>query len=786
MFRENTKYKSSYMPDTDKNPADKDRKYHMEMLQGMYGSYLRGGTGISMSDRGNIAVNRSYGRGEHNTDHIKTFLTGGKKFPNDGTFSSFTQSNDKTIVELSSKAWENVDWTPISPMPKIKAIVSRLADIDYEVGADAIDPLSRDREMDKKAHALFFSRYQGFLKRFAANAGIDINEPEFIPESEEEMDMHMAEEGFKEVNAMYQEIAIDYSFKTSEYDEIRAQHIDDIFENGVIALRVDKDPNSGRFYVVYVDIENSFVQASKHADFRDSEYAGEFDSISISQMISYGASRKDVLSAVKYYSGWRGNIEVDGDIGYQDLTTRHNNMKVCVVRGAWIDNDVYRYKNYTTRYGAKRMVEQTDDWDKVYDLPNKKTSETRGRVVRQGCWVLGTDFCYGYGKISNQPREDDRDVLLPYRFYKLRQRAMVPQCIPFIDRLQVGWSKLQNAFIVAMNSGHAVNVSMLQNLSYGQDKIDWYDALKVMRGTGVLPYSQSLSGRYEGGNPSPITPIQGGVGEMMQESLTFMELNMNNIHNYTGLNPLQLAEQTDPNTPVRTSQMMMNATNDVLKPFLRAGFKVKQDGAKVINAMLATCSEDKGYMKRAYGGILSEAAIITLGQAKKRGAKYGLILRVRPNDEEKSMLLEMANLAMQAQLITPDVNMYIREKVMEGSNLRRMRKWMAYKIEKERERKHAEQMQLVREQSQGNQQHEAMKQQTIQMEAQLKTQGAVQELDHKAQKDKELEYERRLTALMSKAMESEQNREQLLNEAREYAKQERDVQDVGADTPTAG
>jgi hypothetical protein len=287
-----------------------------------------------------------------------------------------------------------------------------------------------------------------------------------------------------------------------------------------------------------------------------------------------------------------------------------------------------------------------------------------------------------------------------------------------------------------------------------------------MRGVGVLPYSQSFSGRYEGGAVTPITPIQGGVGQMLAECVQSMELNMNNIHSFTGLNPLQLAEQPNADTQVRTAQMMQNATNDVLKPFVRAGFKVKQDGAKILNAMLSTCVEDKAYMKRAYGGVLSEAAIETLAMAKKNGAKYGMNLRVRPTDDEKRSLIEMANVAMQSELITPDMNMYVKEKVLEGANIKRIRKWLSYKIEKERQRKHQEQLQVVKQQTDGNQQLEQMKQQTIQMEHQMKYQGEGMLVQGKADADMKLELERRLTEIMKKAMEDEKYRDIILNQAR--------------------
>ena len=790
MVKYDEKLKDCYLPDVETvNPYLKEEAaYALEVLQGLYGAYARGGTGISYGDRDSIITNRKYGKGDHDTEQVKGHLVG-SKYPGGGMESMFSQSQSNSLNSLFTKAWDNVDWRPISPMPKIKAIVSKIADIDYDISCDAIDPLSKNKELDKKAYMMFFAREQEFIKRYSDNAGIPVDEPEYVPESDEELETFMAEDGFKAIEAMHQEILLQYSFEAGAYDEIKPEHVSDLVDNGIIALKITKDPNSGRFYPEYVDIANAFVQSSKHSDFRDSEYGGVFDTITISQMISFGASPEDVEGAMSYYSGWGGNATVDDDVTYTKRSARHNNMRVCVMKAAWIDNDIYRYKNYTNRYGRDRMKEQKgDEWGEIYDSPNRKTSEMRGRVVREGCWVVGTKFVYGYGKISNQPREDDRDVLLPYRFYKMKQKSMVSQCRPFLDGIQIGWSKLQNAFITAMNSGYALNVSMLQNLSYGQEKIDWLDAIKVMRGTGVMPYSLSLSGKYEGGGVTPLSPIEGGLGKMLEESASMMEMNMNNIHIYTGLNPLDLAEQADPNMPVRTAQMMASATNDVLKPFIRAGFAIKKDAGRVLNNMLVTCVQDKTYMQRAYGGILSEAAIDVLGMAKKHNAKYGLILRVRPTDEDKRAIIEMANAATELGHVTPDVNLYVKEKILEGANLKRIRKWLSYKIEKERQRKYFEQTQLAEKQSEGNILYEQEKQKTMQAEAQLDMQKQQSLEMIKLEAARVLEVERRLTEIMKGAMQSEELREQILNEAKEYKedvdREEQDVRD--ADAPDEG
>lgn len=776
------------------NPADKNSpEYYRDVLMGFYSAYIRGTTGISYNDVGVFSENRAYGMGKHNTDEVKTFLTGKTQYPTDGVLSTFSTNQRKSIVDMARKAWDNIDWSPISPMPKIKAINSKLTDIDYDVIADPIDPFSRERDLDKKSYAMFFADFQDFLRRFADNAGIPLDEPDFVPASPEEMEMYIASEGFKTTESMDLEMLMKYTFEFSDYQEISRQHNDDIQDFGIKAMKVVKDPNSGRFYVDYVDPAEAFVQASKYNDYRDSEYAGEFTSVTVSKLRAYGATDRQLKAAMKYYSGWNGNIEVSDEfdnLAINRLEDDYFNMKVCVISGAWIDCDKEYRKNYTDNRGNKRTVPQSgDEWGKVYNNPNRKTTTHNVRVVRQGNWVVGTDFVYGYGKMTNQPREEDRNVMLPYVFYRLPYTPIVEACKPFIRGLQTGWAKLQNALVVAMNSGYAINISMLNNLTHGKDKIDWYDAVKLMRGMGVLPFSQSFTGRYEGGAVTPVTPIQGGIGEMLKDAISIMELNMNNIYTFTGMNPLQMAEQTDPNMPVRTSQMMLNAANDVLKPYVRASFKIKQSSARIINAMLATAMGDEGYMNRAYGGVLGKAAVKRLALSKKTGAEFGINLRVRPTDEEKQRLFNAADMALQAQLIDVAIHNYIVEHVAAGANLKRMRMYLSYMIQKEKERKAQEQKDIIKSQSEGVIQQRQVEMQAEQAKSQFKAQGeiAVEREKQKLEieKNKKLEVEKRVTAIMSEMAKDETQRENLLKIAQNEAAISTTDEGAGTASPDA-
>jgi len=768
-------YEDYRIPDVENlNPEEKKAMgYFVSVAQGIYSAYLRDAASVGVGASDNIHLNRQYGEGWVDVDKVKGWLVGEEKYPSSGVISQMTQRVEKTWQKKLMQGVDSLSWEPVSIAPKLKAAISRLVDIDYDISADPVDFMSRDEEMDRKSHAMVWKEYGDFIREFALSTGTPVEEPEFIPSSLEELEVYAENDGFKPAYCADIETLIKYTFEFSDYEDIHERHLNDLIDNGYIGMRVTRDPNSLRPYLEYIAPDDGGVQAVSNDDYKKSEYGWHYTLETVSSLLSYGVDKKLLKGVAQKYNGWHTNPKLSEE--EFDDTTRWMNFKVSVMHFAFIDCDLEYRKTYVTKNGKKRVKPQVKDWGKVYDTPNLKTYTVKSRVAREGSWVVGTEICYNYGVISNQAREDDRDVRIPYIFFKLPYTSIMERIRPFIDDFYFGLKKLENAMVMAMNDGVAINVAMLTHLKTGEGKsVPWMDTIKFLRSMNVLPYFQSPTGKYEGGAINPVQKISGGIATAIQDYIGIMDHALRMIHEVTGINPFSMGANPTSQTQVTTAQMMMNATSDILRPMIRAGFKMKERSSEVLNLMIHTFCDDAGYMKKAYGGILSENSIRRISIAKHNGMRMGISLRVRPNDAEKQDILQAANTALEAGFIDMPMKIYITAQLMAGANLKRLALKLSYEIKKSKERQAYEQQQAIRAQSEGNIQHEQAKQQTMLMEKKLqaemessitkaKTEGELLVVKEKGKEERKTV----ITKILEQAMADEELRQQIINEIKE-------------------
>jgi len=643
-------------------------------------------------------------------------------------------------------------------------------DIDYDVSADAIDFMSREKELDEQSLAMVWKDYGEFIRGYAQSTGVPMEEPEFIPSSIEELEVFVENDGYKPAYCADVEQLVKYTFEFSDFDDIREKHISDLVDNGYVGMRITKDPNSKRPYVEYISPEDGGCQAVSNNDYKNAEYGWHYTLETVSKLLSYGVD-KDLLQGVaQSYNGWHTNATLKTE-EFKD-SSRWMNFKVSVMHFAFIDCDLEYRKTYVSKNGKTRVESQVKDWGKVYKSNNLKTYTVKGRVAREASWVVGTKVAYWFGTISNQAREDDRDVHIPYIFYRQPYTSIMERIRPFIDDFYFGLKKLENAMVMAMNDGIAINVAMLTHLKTDEGKpVPWMQTIKYLRSLNVLPFFQSPTGKYEGGSISPIQKIQGGIETAIRDYIGIMDHALRMMHEVTGINPFSLGANPTSDTQVSTAQMMMEATSDILRPMIRSVFRMKERSAKVINLMVHSFCDDEAYMKKAYGGILGENSIRRLSIAKKDGARMGVKLKVRPNDIEKQDIQQAANMALEAGFIDMSMKIYITAQLMAGSNLKRLAIKLGYEIKKKKEFDAYEQQQTMKAQSEGNIQHEQAKQETMMLEQKIIAEKEVSVNAAKIEgelmvvREKGIEERKNIiTKILEQAMADDRVKEQIINE----------------------
>jgi hypothetical protein len=661
-----------------------------------------------------------YGRGDIDVDEMKSFVKGGEKSL---ARTPYVQTNGKTFDELQAKAWDNLDWSPVSPMPRINKIIEKAADIfSADIRVYPSDPFSKSKEEQDKANAYVRMEDFNFQREYSRRAGLPIDETQYVPDNIDQLNLFAQNGGFKQAHARALENLLKGVDKASDYEEIQKDHIRDLKDFAMCGMKAEFDQMSGRIFYKYLSPKLSVIQRSRYNDFRDATFAGDYEAVNLSDLAVYGFNEEQRGQIAKSYCGIYDNAALDM---WDDVNTKNSfgsyvwdSFKVCVSHWCWKDTDREYRKEYTTPFGEKRIA--AEKWGKQIGVKaNKKVSAVSKTTLREASWVVGTDFVYNYGIAANIPRTDNRDVTLPYKFYRLNDESITSQIMPMIKGYFMAWMRLQNDIATAMPDFWSVNLHMIQNVKLGGAIISPPEIMKMVKRSKLMPYNYSMTGKYEGGAGQPMTKVQGDTVERIDGRLKEMNTFLYKIFELTGISPGDLTQNIETATEAKQAYA---STNDALVSIAKAFNNVKLNTAKTIEMRLQSAMLIPDYLKKAYGDILSDYDMEVLNIAKNNNARYGMDLSIRPSDVEIAKMENAASVAMQGGLIEYPVWLYVNEMLANKINLSWIRIYVSYMIGKKKEADSIAQQNAIKSQSEGNIQLEQVKQQAEQQSAQLKAQ----------------------------------------------------------------
>lgn len=682
--------KNFSFPNRDVSREEKGtEEYALGVAKAIYHLHVRNRTGISYTYSTIFDELRKYGRGIQDTDKYKNYLSGANidsedqaVTPMDG---SWTQNRT-----YERKGWMNIFWEIVSPANKIRNMIQGiLEDIDYTVMADAIDADSGAEEEDKKWR--LWATTRSYLKRnldaMRTKAGIPVEQPDFIPETIDELEMYEAAGGFKQAYAMALEKLIKHTDDVSDWSELKKKIMDDMIDLNTCAVKADYSDDEKKVRWRYVDPQDLVIQYSKYEDFRDSEYAGEFKDITIAELRrnlqKEGLTEKQIADIAFQYSGYRGNPNTNEWRDYDNMTSnysyKYDHFKTCVFPFEWIDHDEEKKIRYKSRFGKTRWLPYTEG----QKLGNReKLVKTSKKVLYEGTWVVGTEHTYGCGPVYYQPKPTPRRVELTYKPYKGQGKSLMGSLMPIFDNIQIGWLKYQNALATVFEEGYAVDMRLLRNISDGDKKFSAQKAIKMWKETGILPYMSTPVGQfYRGGNVVPVHKLPGGMGESLNQAIARLQIQMKLIEEITGLSAVSLGSAPDPNAPVGTTERSLQATNNALKPIISSIFRIKGQLGVITGTRIQQLLKYDKESRKQYAKVVGDQDVQTIIMARDTGAEYGFKLEARPTKQEQIQMLRAAEIAMApGRNGQPGIHyadfMYITERLMAGALLKELRLYL--------------------------------------------------------------------------------------------------------------
>lgn len=648
-------------PADDVSPETKlTPEWCMQFASAIYYLYSNNLCSVNYGNLTQLQRLRAYGNGAQNPNIYMDILdpkeqvTSGSGVP--------SEQGPGASTSMQRKGYMNINWSILQIAPKFKNYVLGVAEeIEHDVFADGVDEKSSQVKQMEKWRLWTEMKFGQQLGQLAQSAGIQMERPDYVPETAQELEMYSEMGGFKLKSEIAIEAAINYTLDISLYKELKRKCITDLFELGMCGTKDYLDPDTQKVMVRYVNPARGVFPYSYENDFKKMPFAGEFVTYTISDLRSMNKpdgsgplfTDEELYNIAQQYVGLLGNpMTTLAPYQYQQnyVLYEWNRFNVTVLDCEYISDD-YKYTTTVINEDGTKEV-KASKFGKVRNSETKKTAKTKTKMVYKCKWIVGTDFCWDYGHQFDIPRPTPSECRVSYHFVKTEGPSMTQMMIGPLDQFQLAYLRLQNAIATAAPNGLAIDVGSLSNVNIGgsQGKLSPLQLIKLRNQTGTLLYSATTHRSYmpTQNNYKPIQELAGGAGQAITDCIQLMDHSLQLIQDITGINRIASAQNPTGEDLVGVSQIALQSTATVLKPLFSQYLSMKQRMAMNVALRVQLLVRDKRYAD-GYNLALGNFIVKTLDIGSDvNNAMFNIIIRVRPSAEEKAKINEAATISMQA------------------------------------------------------------------------------------------------------------------------------------------
>ena len=580
------------------------------------------------------------------------YLTNWNNFHQLRLYARGEQSVQKYKDELSINgdlSYLNLDWQPVPILSKfVDIVVNGISQKSYDIKAYAQDPSSVKKRTDYASKIYEDMMAKDYLNELKKSLGIDLYQsldPSALPESEEELELHM-QLSYKQSIEIAEEEAISSVLAQNKFDLIRRRINMDLTVCGIAASKTSFNTAEG-ITVDYVDPAYMVYSYTEDPNFEDIYYVGEVKSITIPELKKEfpNISEKELLDIQKmpgnkqYITGW-GNYD-------------ENTVQVMYFEYKTYSNQVFKIKN--TPQGLQKALEKTDEFNPPVNDGFERVSRSI-EVLYSGAKVLGNNTILKWEMAENmtRPYADTTKVEMNYaicapRMYKGRIESMVSKCIGFADMIQLTHLKLQQVMSRLVPDGVFLDMDGLAEVDLGNGtNYNPAEALNMYFQTGsIVGRSLNQDGEMNRGRV-PVQELTSSSGQAKIQSLIqTYQYYLQMIRDVTGLNEARDGSLPDKSTLVGLQKMAANASNVATKHIVQSSLyltlKIAENIAlKVADALSFPLTSE------SLVNSISTYNVSTLDQIKKLNLHdFGIFLELEPDDEEKAQLEANMQMALQ-------------------------------------------------------------------------------------------------------------------------------------------
>ena len=663
------------------------------------------------------------------------------------------QSIQKYKDELSINgdlSYLNLDWKPVPIIPKfVDIVVNGMSERLYDIKAYSQDPYGVEKRTSYMKSILDDMRTKD-LNEFSEEAfGIQVseNDPETLPESEEELQLHM-QLTYKQSVEIAEEQAIKVLMSGSDYDLIQKRFYYDLTVLGIGAVKTDFNTSEG-VVIKYVDPADLVYSYTESPYFDDLYYVGEVKKIPVNELAKQFPflEQEDLEDIIKNKNYHQTNYD-QGSAQYKEID--NNKVQVLYFNYKTYMNEVYKVKQ--TGSGAEKAIEKDDNFNPPEDKEGNFTRLHRAiEVLYEGALILGTNklLKWEISKNMMRPKSDYTKVKMNYsivapRIYKGKIESLVRRITGFADMIQLTHLKLQQVMARMVPDGVYLDADGLAEVDLGNGtNYNPQEALNMFFQTGsVIGRSFTSEGDM---NPGKI-PIQeitsGSGGNKIQALIANYNYYLQMIRDTTGLNEARDGSTPDPNALVGVQKLAAANSNTATRHILQAGLFLTSETAEKLSLRISDIVEYSP-TKEAFINAIGAHNVATLDEVSELYLyDFGIFIELAPDEEQKAILEANIQQALSQNSIDLEDAIDIREiKNISLANqllkLRRKKKFERDQIAQQmniqaqaQANSQAQQVaaQLEIQKSQANAQIEA---QLEQLKAEFESQKMQQEVEHK-------------------------------------------------------
>ena len=611
------------------------------------------------------------------------------------------QSVQKYKDELSINgdlSYLNLDWKPVPIIPKfVDIVVNGISAKNYDIKAFAQDPFSTKQRTNYANSIMRDMMSKPLLDSIKQNLGVDIYssiDPANLPQNKEELEVHM-QLNYKQSVEIAEEEVINNVLDFNKYELTKKRLVEDIVTIGIGAVKTSFNKSEG-VVVDYVNPANMVWSYTNDPNFQDIYYVGEIKSITLAELKKEfpNLTNEDLKMIQKY----------PGREGYQKGPYNNDLVQVMYFEYKTYIDQVFKLKH--TEQGLEKALEKPDFF-------NPPPSDNFDRVSRSievlfsGAKVLGVEQMLRWEMATNmtRPKSDLTKVNMNYNIvaphmYQGRIDSLVNRITGFADMIQLTSLKLQQVIARMVPDGVFVDVDGLAEVDLGNGtNYNPQEALNMYFQTGSI-VGRSLT---QDGDPNrgkvPIQELQtssanGKIGSLINTYQYYLQM----IRDVTGLNEARDGSMPDKDALVGLQKMAANASNTATKHILNASLYLTLKTCENISLRVSDML-DFELTNDSLRASIGKFNVATLQEIDNLHLyDFGVFLDLEPEEEEKAMLEQNIQMALQQNQIFLEDAIDIRE----IKNLQLANQVLKYKRMKKQQADQETQMANIQAQADSN------------------------------------------------------------------------------------